>query len=339
MKRKIDILELIALVSLLGLILAGVLVIRNPEIVRKLFRRMPYTVITPYETGTKESAEMITGQVVQTGMHTGGNGGEEQKVAGEEKVKPAVEQPAKPETVMVEMRNGDELRGKITSRNDTRMTLETAAGPTNITWRAMTTNSFQRLNPALYNELLARLRERLQQQEQEMKAKGYVQYEGEWMPKKEMLARKYRFSNQRVSTTLRSTQYKQTDKSPNGSSIMRRSEWGALMLAFRGMNPEKTYELKLQGIHYLEYRNWGRGSDVPKNTTNTIQKTETLHGKEEYRFEYELPAYEQFKGSARSNSRWGYESEDFSLKVWLDGDLIYDKPKGTFGDYHIIDSF
>ena len=64
-----------------------------------------------------------------------------------------------------------------------------------------------------------------------------------------------------------------------------------------------------------------------------------MHGSTEYNFEYEFPVYNQYKGSVRSNNRYGYESDDFMVKVWLDGDLIYEKPKGTFGKYFVIDSF
>jgi hypothetical protein len=191
----------------------------------------------------------------------------------------------------------------------------------------------------LFNRLLERLLTRRRKKEEEMRSKGYIQYKGEWLTKKEILAKKFRFANQRVNTTVRSGQYKQADKTPGGSSRQNRDERGVLMISFRGLDPEASYDLKVEGSQFLEYRNWYQGVGEPKHTSNTVNKTETLQGKDEYTFEYEFPAYKQYKGSARSSYRSGYESDDFSVKVWLDDELIYENPKGSFGKYFVIDSF
>jgi hypothetical protein len=335
MKRKRNTLEILAFVCI---IVTGTLIyfgLKNKSALKNIYKphiTVPQAAVT--ETQKQERIPESTNQVAVASVKTSQVSA---AVLENEKKKPEPEQESKDITLI--LRSGKKISGTIAARDDSALTLHLETGTTNIAWRTMSTNSFHQLHPELYNRLLERLLARRRKKDEEMRSKGYIQYNGEWLTKKEMLAKKYRFANQRITTTVRSGQFKQADKSPDGSSRQDRDEQGVLMISFRGFEPEAAYELKVEGSQYLEYRNWSRGVDVPRHTSNTISKTETLLGKDEYTFEYEFPAYKQYKGSARSSYRYGYESEDFAVKVWLDGELIYEKPEGTFEEYLIIDSF
>lgn len=335
MKNNINALEILAFICIIAI---GVLIyagIRYKSVWKTIYKPQ-LTIVPVTETQQTQRAAVSTSQVAAISVVTA----QVTEVVGEtvkSEPEPAPEKENK--TVTVILRSGRIITGSVTARDDAVLTLKMETGTTNIAWRAMSTNSFHLLNPELYNRLLERLLARRRKKEEEMRSKGYIQYKGEWLTKKEILAIKYRFANQRVNTTVRSGQYKQADKGPDGSSRQDRSAWGVLMISFRGLDPETAYDLKVKGSQFLEYRNWSRGVDVPRYTSNTVSKTETLQGSGEYNFEYEFPAYKQYKGSARSNYRYGYESEDFAVKVWLDGELIYEEPKGTFGEYFLIDSF
>jgi hypothetical protein len=314
MKRKINALEITAF--------AGIIVIGG-----LIYIGMKYK---PSESRKPASGLEVIQQETETTSRVA-------RTVDTSEVKPGQEAAGAPVTIV--LRSEKTVTGVVASRDDTMVTLQTEGGVTNITWRMMSTNSFSQLHPELYRKLLARMLARHKKKEEEMRKKGFIQYKGEWLTKKEMLAKKFRFSNQRVNTTVRSGQFRQADKSPGGSSMMNRNERGVLMISFRGLDPEQGYVMKAEGCQFLKYRKWHRGSGEPEYTSNMVSKAETLYGKDEYSFEYEFLAYTQYKGSARSNNRYGYESEDFAVKVWLDGELIYEKPKGTFGEYFVIDSF
>lgn len=252
--------------------------------------------------------------------------------------------------VTVQLRNGATVAGSIVSTNDDTLVLSTATGERTFPWRELSNQSIQQIHPDLYARLKQQAIERAKAREQEMADKGLVKVGDKWVPKEEAMRLKYRHVRLRVARTERTGPAKEESSTESSRTYIQDCH-GVLTLEFEGLDSKTEYHVKTEFKHYtkLEDEADRRRVAPPSATVRPATREETIKGQSHHRVDYESDPYQKYKvkmkadwvmltdGGRRKRLSGGYESDGWDIKVWLDGNLVYEERKGDTPEFHIIE--
>ncbi|MCX7846565.1 MAG: hypothetical protein N2595_00815 [bacterium] len=248
---------------------------------------------------------------------------------------------AKPPThTIVYLRTGQSITGTPVSLNDQHVVLKTTDALVTQQWRACTPSTIKSLHPTLYDRLVKQAEERKKQSEAELRAKGFVNLHGKWLPKEQALELLYGRIRLLVSTTEAAQPYTQSHKIRIFSELMKsydRAVRGVLTLRFDDLDPSRQYRVKVLYTHYLRDPH---GSDKLLAGRPVI-KHALLHGKYTAELRYETPPYVQTKTTYHGlldsySDSSGPRASGWDIAIWIDDVLVYEAVHGKPPVYHYV---
>ena len=245
--------------------------------------------------------------------------------------------------VTIHLRNGESVTGDIVEKNDQTVTIRTDDGNHTYHWPQLYNRSIKDVHPDLYNRLKQEAIERRKEKEAQMRAKGMVKHEGEWIAREELIRKKLRHVSLKVRSTESGGSFDKVSSTDSTKRYVQDCN-GILEIELSGLDPDADHTVTTVYTHFLRYEGDYKGKDNPTIDKN-ITKEETVSGQRSFTTKYITSTYQRHKTRLKpgwhyegggKGQMWGVTSDSWDIKIYLDGALIYEEHPGKSPTYHIV---
>jgi hypothetical protein len=235
--------------------------------------------------------------------------------------------------VTIKFRDGRALVCDVLAKDDTNLVVRTVTGVQTNVWRELMPASFKAVHPELYQRLLAEIKARQQQQDEEMQAKGMIRVGGKWVNKEQYEAQALARVKLNVFTTESIGKYTEVERQRTYSKT-KRPKCGVLRIKLDSLDNTRDHTLRVKYTMYTQHDSY---KEVDKDT----EKTETIRKEITHMTEIRTSPMDEYREKWRyatglSDSDSKIDVDGWDIKIWLDDTLIYEQTRNGKPVYHHV---